>query len=185
MVQKITRSLMCCVLFAMSVVASFAADKLMIVGDAVWGGWTPANSVVMLPDGENVFKATVYLKKIDGETDNKGFKLLTAANFDGLQYHAGDSDVELEEGVAAQLYDNQENGEDKKFQVKESANYDVVCDLNAKTITVTKSAYQEHPINHNALWMVGDATPGNWDFDSLTPMTQDSENPMVFKATTY
>ena len=38
MVQKITRSLMCCVLFAMSVVASFAADKLMIVGDAVWGG---------------------------------------------------------------------------------------------------------------------------------------------------
>ena len=38
MVQKITRSLMCCVLFAMSVVASFAADKLMIVGDAVLGG---------------------------------------------------------------------------------------------------------------------------------------------------
>lgn len=38
---KITRSLMCCVLFAMSVVASFAANKLMIVGDAVWGGWTP------------------------------------------------------------------------------------------------------------------------------------------------
>ena len=166
MVQKITRSLMCCVLFAMSVVASFAADKLMIVGDAVWGGWTPANSVVMLPDGENVFKATVYLKKIDGETVKEGFKLLTAANWDCLQYHAGDSDVELEEGVAAQLYDNQENGNDKKFQVKESANYDVVCDLNAKTITATKSAYQEHPVNHNALWMVGDATPGDWDFGS-------------------
>lgn len=185
MVQKITRSLMCCVLFAMSVVASFAADKLMIVGDAVWGGWTPANSVVMLPNGENVFKATVYLKKVDGETVTQGFKLLTAANWDCLQYHAGDSDVELEEGVAAQLYDNQENGNDKKFQVKESANYDVVCDLNTKKITVTKSAYQEHPINHNALWMVGDATSGGWDFGSLTPMTQDSENPMVFKATTY
>lgn len=107
--------------------------------------------------------------------------MLTAANWDCLQYHAGDSDVELEEGVAAQLYDNQENGNDKKFQVKESANYDVVCDLNAKTITVTKSAYQEHPVNHNALWMVGDATSGGWDFGSLTPMTQDSENPMVLK----
>lgn len=115
MVQKITRSLMCCVLFAMSVMASFAADKLMIVGDAVWGGWTPANSVVMLPDGENVFKATVYLKKVDGETVKEGFKLLTAANWDCLQYHAGDANVELEEGVAAQLYDNQENGNDKKF----------------------------------------------------------------------
>ena len=90
MVQKITRSLMCCVLFAMSVVASFAADKLMIVGDAVWGGWTPANSVVMLPDGENVFKATVYLKKVDGETVKEGFKLLTAANWDCLQYHAAE-----------------------------------------------------------------------------------------------
>lgn len=180
MVQKITRSLMCCVLFAMSVVASFAANKLMIVGDAVWGGWTPENSVVMLPDGENVFKATVYLKKVDGETVKEGFKLLTAANWGCLQYHAGDSDVELEEGVAVQLYDNQENGNDKKFQVKESANYDVVCDLNTKTITATKSAYQEHPVNHNALWMVGDATSGGWDFGSLTPLTQDLENPMVF-----
>lgn len=176
---------MCCVLFAMSVVASFAADKLMIIGDAVWGGWNPENSVVMLPAGENVFKATVYLKKVDGETVTQGFKLLTAANLECLQYHAGDSNVELEEGVAAQLYDSQENSSDNKFQVKESANYDVVCDLNAKTITATKSAYQDHPVNHNALWMVGTATSGGWDIISSPQMTQDSENPMVFKATTY
>lgn len=185
MVQKITRSLMCCVLFAMSVVASFAADKLMIIGDAVWGGWNPENSVVMLPAGENVFKATVYLKKVDGETVIQGFKLLTAAKWDCLQYHAGDSNVELGEGVAAKLYDSQENSSDNKFQVKESANYDVVCDLNAKTITATKSAYQDHPVNHNALWMVGTATSGGWDIISSPQMTQDSENPMVFKATTY
>lgn len=185
MVQKITRSLMCCVLFAMSVVASFAADKLMIIGDAVWGGWNPENSVVMLPAGENVFKATVYLKKVDGETVTQGFKLLTAANLECLQYHAGDSNVELEEGLAAKLYDSQENSSDNKFQVKESANYDVVCDLNAKTITATKSAYQDHPVNHNALWMVGTATSGGWDIISSPQMTQDSENPMVFKATTY
>lgn len=185
MVQKITRSLMCCVLFAMSVVASFAADKLMIIGDAVWGGWNPENSVVMLPAGENVFKATVYLKKVDGETVTQGFKLLTAAKWDCLQYHAGDSNVELGEGVAAKLYDSQENSSDNKFQVKESANYDVVCDLNAKTITATKSAYQEHPVNHNALWMVGTATSGGWDIIYSPQMTQDSENPMVFKATTY
>lgn len=176
---------MCCVLFAMSVVASFAADKLMIIGDAVWGGWNPENSVVMLPAGENVFKATVYLKKVDGETVTQGFKLLTAAKWDCLQYHAGDSDVELGEGVAAKLYDSQENSSDNKFQVKESANYDVVCDLNAKTITATKSAYQDHPVNHNALWMVGTATSGGWDIISSPQMTQDSENPMVFKATTY
>lgn len=176
---------MCCVLFAMSVVASFAADKLMIIGDAVWGGWNPENSVVMLPAGENVFKATVYLKKVDGETVTQGFKLLTAAKWDCLQYHAGDSNVELGEGVAAKLYDSQENSSDNKFQVKESANYDVVCDLNAKTITATKSAYQEHPVNHNALWMVGTATSGGWDIIYSPQMTQDSENPMVFKATTY
>lgn len=176
---------MCCVLFAMSVVSSFAADKLMIIGDAVWGGWNPENSVVMLPAGENVFKATVYLKKVDGETVIQGFKLLTAAKWDCLQYHAGDSNVELGEGVAAKLYDSQENSSDNKFQVKESANYDVVCDLNAKTITATKSAYQDHPVNHNALWMVGTATSGGWDIISSPQMTQDSENPMVFKATTY
>ena len=111
--------------------------------------------------------------------------MLTAAKWDCLQYHAGDSNVELGEGVAAQLYDSQENSSDNKFQVNESANYDVVCDLNAKTITATKSAYQDHPVNHNALWMVGTATSGGWDIISSPQMTQDSENPMVFKATTY
>lgn len=111
--------------------------------------------------------------------------MLTAANWDCLQYHAGDSNVELGEGVAAKLYDSQENSSDNKFQVKESANYDVVCDLNAKTITATKSAYQDHPVNHNALWMVGTATSGGWDIISSPQMTQNSENPMVFKATTY
>ncbi len=34
-----TRFWMCCVLFAASVVNSLAADRLVIIGDAVWGGW--------------------------------------------------------------------------------------------------------------------------------------------------
>ena len=41
----ITRFLMCCILFAVSFVTSFAADKLILIGDAAPDGWALNNSV--------------------------------------------------------------------------------------------------------------------------------------------
>ena len=53
-----------------------------------------------------------------------------------------------------------DNSNDNKFQVGETANYSIVCDLAAKTVTVTKAAYQDDEIKHTALWLVGSATTG-------------------------
>ncbi len=182
--KNFTRLFMCCLMFAASSISSIAADKLMIVGDAVWGGWTPSNSVVMQKAGDNVFKATVYLKAIDGTNVKEGFKFLTKANWDCEQFRAGENNVVLENGKAVDIFSNSEdNNKDMKFQVTESANYDMTCDLNTKKLTVTKASYQDHQINHTTLWMMGPAVSGDWGIDKGAEMNQDIENPMTFKAT--
>lgn len=40
---------------------------------------------------------------------------------------------------------------DYKFKVKESANYDVTCDLGSMTVSVVKSDYQQKPVHHGAV----------------------------------
>lgn len=178
--KNFTRILVGCLLSAVSVVSASAADRLFMIGDAVWGGWTLSNSVWMLQTSDNVFKATVYLNKDAAE----GFKLMTDTDWGCEQYRAGAEGVVLTEGQAATLVSsNEDNGADKKFSVSESANYDVVCNLNDMTITATKAAYQENPIKQNALWLIGEAAPNGWNLgNDMYPMDWNEANPMLFTA---
>lgn len=157
--------------------ADFVVDHLFVIGDAIWSGWGFANSTVLLPGEDGICKATLYLEA------DKGFKLMAESDFNGYQFRAGEADVTLKNGVAANLVSSEVNREDKKFMVNESANYDIVCDVNNKTITLTKSAYQDAHAKHAELWMIGDATPNEWQIDKGVLLTQDAENPMVYTAT--
>ena len=128
-------------------------------------------------DAPDVFKATVNLKA------NSDFKFLTETWWGALEYRAGDTGVTLTEGVATPLVTSDENSNDNKFQVSEQANYDIVCDLAAKTITVTKAEYQDNPLKHTALWLIGSATPGNWNLADGAMLTPTIGNPTVFVGT--
>lgn len=169
----------CSLVLAATVLTANAADRLLIVGEAVWGGWSIDNSIVMFNSTENpdVFKATVNLNA------NGTFKFLTTTDWGNLEYRAGDNDVTLAEGVASPLVSTEENSNDKQFKVRETANYDIVCDLAAKTIIVTKAAYQDDVIKHTALWLVGSATTGKWDLGKATMILPSDDNPMVFRGT--
>ena len=173
------RKMFCSLALAATVLTANAADRLLIVGEAVWGGWSIDNSIVMLNSTENpdVFKATVNLNA------NGTFKFLTTTVWGNLEYRAGDNDVTLTEGVASALVSTEENSNDKKFKVSETANYDIVCDLVAKTIVVKKEAYQTNPLNHTALWLVGSATLGGWSISEGTMLSPLADNPTVFTAT--
>ena len=164
---------------ALGSISAKAADRLLIVGDAVWGGWSIDNSVEMPSTTEqpDVWKATVYLKA------NSDFKFLTTKDYGNLEYRAGDNTVILASGVQGKLVSSAENGNDNKFQVSEAANYDIVCDLEQKTITVTKSAYQNYELNFPALYLVGSATPGGWSLPQAAMLTQDTSNPVVYSGT--
>ena len=173
------RKMFCSLALAATVLSANAADRLLIVGEAVWGGWSIDNSIVMLNSTENpdVFKATVNLNA------NGTFKFLTTTDFGKLEYRAGANDVTLAEGVVSPLVSTEENSNDKQFKVSETANYDIVCDLTAKTIVVKKANYQTNPLKHTALWMIGSATPGGWSIGDGVMLSPDADNPTVFKAT--
>ena len=61
--KTFTKSILCCALFVVGALSAKAADRLVIVGDATWGGWNLGQSTVMQKSDENadVFKATVHL----------------------------------------------------------------------------------------------------------------------------
>lgn len=176
-IKNFTQRLLGCMLLAASTLTVQAADRLLIVGEAVWGGWSIDNSIVMFNSTENpdVFKATVNLNA------NGTFKFLTTTDWGNLEYRAGDNDVTLAEGVASALVSTEENSNDKQFKVSETANYDIVCDLVAKTIVVTKAAYQETEIKHTALWLIGSATPGGWSLGDGVKISPRADNPMVLE----
>ena len=173
------RKMFCSLALAATMLTANAADRLLIVGEAVWGGWSIDNSIVMFNSTENpdVFKATVNLNA------NGTFKFLTTTDWGNLEYRAGDNDVTLNEGVAAAIVSTEENSNDKQFKVSETANYDIVCDLVAKTIVVKKAKYQTNPLKHTALWLVGSATPGGWSIGDGVMLSPDADNPTVFKTT--
>ena len=166
-------------LLAASTLTVQAAERLLIVGDGVWGGWSIDNSIVMMNDAAqpDVFTATVSLKA------NSDFKFLTETEWGKLEYRAGDAGVTLSDGVSAALVSSDDNSNDNKFQVGETANYSIVCDLAAKTVTVTKAAYQDDELKHTALWLVGSATTGGWDLGNATMILPSDDNPMVFRGT--
>ena len=177
--KTFTQRLLGCMLLAASTLTVQAAERLLIVGDGVWGGWSIDNSIVMMNDAAqpDVFTATVSLKA------NSDFKFLTETEWGKLEYRAGDAGVTLSDGVSAALVSSDDNSNDNKFQVGETANYSIVCDLAAKTVTVTKAAYQDDVIKHTALWLVGSATTGGWDLGKATMILPSDDNPMVFRGT--
>ena len=97
MKKNFFRNLLCSMALVATVLTANAADRLLIVGEAVWGGWSIDNSIVMFNTTENPdqFKATVNLNQ------NGTFKFLTTTDWGGLEYRAGDSMVMLESDVQA------------------------------------------------------------------------------------
>ena len=75
--MNFTRRVLSCVLFAACVMTANAVERLMVVGDGVWGSWSIDNSIVMFNTAEqpDVWKATVNLKA------DAGFKFLTEARW--------------------------------------------------------------------------------------------------------
>ena len=178
--KTFTKSMLCCALYVVGALTAHAADRLVIVGDATWGGWNLSQSTVMQKSDDNadVFKATVHLDA------NKEFKFLTELGWGNLEYRAGAGPVTLQSGVEAPLVSSEDEPKDGKFFVSESANYDVVCNLAEKTVVVTKATYQATALKHTALWMIGSATKGGWSIGEGTVMKQDAANPAKFSART-
>lgn len=163
-----------------AVSVSKAADKLLIVGDAAWGGWALDRTAVMLRDAGNpdIFRYTGWLEA------DKEFKFLAQAQWDGDEYrNASDNPYDISRlALCNNGRNDSDRNRDYKFKVGESANYDITCDLSAMTVHVSKAAYQDAPIQHDVIYLVGDATPGGWALYESLPLAQDANDPFLFSA---
>ncbi len=157
------------------VVVEQGMRRPMIVGEAVWGGWSTENSCVMTPvEGkEGVYTYTGYFKA-DCE-----FKFLTRNNW-GEEYRNANHDDPYVNTDARIRFGG---GNDDKFKVAESGNYNVTVDLNNMTLHMEKAAYQDNQILHSVIYLIGDATPAGWNLLDAVPMKQDAANPFLFTTT--
>lgn len=154
----------------------FPAEQLLVVGDATWGEWSIDRTSIMVRDKSNpdVFRYKGWLKA------DKEFKFLTQAKWDGDEYRNSSTDPYE---ISTLILCNNSAGDsnrDYKFKVRESANYDITCDLGAMTVSVVKSDFQTSPVYHNVLFLVGDATPGGWALDQSARIAQDAADPLLF-----
>lgn len=176
MIFSTVKKLIFVVLAALCAFPAAAADHLFVVGDATWGQWSLDRTSVMLRDGENpdIFRYTGYLLA------DKEFKFLTETSWDRTEYRSASADPYIL-GEGSLIVCNS-NANDNKFKVRESANYDIVCNLAEMKISVTKAEFQSAPVYHNVLYLVGDATPGRWMLGEALPLAQSPSDPFIFSA---
>lgn len=175
MKKKITSLFLSLIALSATVFTAHAAERLLIIGDATPAGWSIDNALVMIQSLENpdIFTYTGYLKA------DADFKFTSNTFY-------GDADLEYRNASedAYEATTLMKGGDDRKFRVREAANYDIVCDLSNLSISVTKSEYQENPIRYNILYLIGGATVANWNLSQAVPMQQDANNPFILSVTT-
>ncbi len=170
-----TAVLMLTALMTMSTANAQSEAPLMLVGEAVCCGWSASSSPVMVADESTpgVFHYTGWLEA------DKEFKFITHTDWSGDQYlnpNATDPYI-LGETIL------QRNGDDTKFKVSQSGNYDITANVEQLTLSVTRSPYQEKAVHYNILYLVGGNTPGGWSLNDATPLKQSNDNPFLFTAT--
>lgn len=159
------------------------ADNLLwIVGGSLPEGWNPGRSTALVPNPDNskVFSGTVYLDPTKDPNDS-GFKFLTYPGWGHLEYRAA-KDAKLEDGKI-KIANSDENTDDSKIFVEESANYYITVDIENLEATIVKSEYQDTPIIDSSLFMVGTPTKGGYDIDNATPMYQNVNAPYTYTTT--
>gem|GEM_PF-1395382 len=147
-------------------------DNLYLVGDATPGGWDLANETAMTQDDNDPL-----VFSWEGALTAGGFKIAT----NNADFNTGDW---IQPAVDAQdlsetsyVIVSAESGTDNKWTITEeqAGNYKITVNLALETINI-----EFVPQYYQALYLVGDATPGGWDLGSKTAMNVDTLNPAVF-----
>lgn len=152
------------------------AGNLWVVGDGAPSGWSTDNATAIVSRPESqVYTGTLYL------TANKDFKFLTTTDFGNEEIGAAagatltDGKIQLAKGTNDEGY--------AKIQVPEDGNYYMSVDLTTMEAEIVKSSYQDTHIDLSSLFMVGSATPGQWNVDAGTPLYQSVNTPYVYSNT--
>lgn len=147
-------------------------SQLWLIGDATPGGWSLNAMTPMVESITNPFVFTYSGTFVPGE-----FKIATAADFNAPFFKPTVNHPDLS-ATSVQL---SAGNPDNKWIITaaDAGNYQITLNIQTNTISIVSldiPAYSQ-------LWLVGDATPGGWDLNSLTPMVRSSTDPFTFTYT--
>lgn len=129
---------------------------LYLVGDATPHGWDLGRATAMIMDMEH-FSTFSW-----SGTMHKGeFKLMVNTE-DWFPCFVKDS---TDEGKMV-YRDTEERYPDFKWTIAKTGNYRITADVEALTIEVAYLGGE----TYSHIYMIGDATPGGWSWDNITPM---------------
>ena len=129
---------------------------LYLVGDATPHGWDLGRATAMIMD-MNHFSTFSW-----SGTMHKGeFKLMVNTE-DWFPCFVKDS---TDEGKMV-YRDTEERYPDFKWTIAKTGNYRITADVEALTIEVAYLGGE----TYSHIYMIGDATPGGWSWDNITPM---------------
>ena len=152
---------------------SYYMSPVMLIGGASWTGWTLINACPLKQVGTDpIFTYVGWLEA------NQEFKFLTKTEWGQPEYRCK---VNFNAGTVGYLKLGQGDTGDDKFHVSQSGNYKLTLDLCEMKITADRSSYQTTPLKVAALYMIGDATPGGWNWENTTPLYQDDAQPWLYK----
>lgn len=150
------------------------ASNLWIIGDATPYSWSleDASALLPLPEDESLFVGTIYLKS------DSDFKFLTTTDWGAEEFGSKDGALIIDGKIdlAKGSYDTGYG----KIRVPQAGNYFISVNTKSMIASIEKSPYQSSEIHHCSLFLVGDATPGNWNVNAGSPLYQDRENPFLY-----
>ena len=164
------------------VVIENAEEHLILTGEAVaddsGSAYDLSKGIYMEKHSdENIFKATAFLK--GGEL----FKFANGTDWGScVSYNAAHPGCCFSDNlITADIVSHSPH--DHKFQVLQSANYDIRVDLDAMTVSVARSAWQTTPADrYPALYLVGDHC--GWNLSKADPVrATDTSRPHILTAT--
>lgn len=156
--------------------ANSAGDSLYMVGSATSGGWDLALQSAMIQSDADT---NIYVYSDTLKAGEFKIKLYPENDFcGGTWLHPISQAQDISETSAAILMGCSEDNPDYKWEITEAGLYTVTANLLDTTLTITLD--ESFEISYDSLYLMGDATPGGWDFANQVAMTADSEHENVF-----
>ncbi len=142
--------------------------KLYLVGDATSGGWDLSKATQMQIDAND---SSHFMWS--GDMNKGEFKLLTSTE-DWLPCYVSDEN----DPTKMHFREKEEDYPDYKWIIPTDGKYTI--DVNVKTLTMTITPPEE-PEKYSHLYMIGDATPGGWDWAQVTELNHPERDVFTWK----
>ena len=156
------------------------APQVFMIGDATPNGWSLDDAQMFTRDDSNK-----YLWSWTGTLVSGTFKCGVEKSFDAKFIRPASADVTVSSaGVSANSFVYTKSPDDQ-WKVTEAGDYTITLDLEKWTIDVKPAKagddeYDPNALKTDALYLIGDATPGGWSMDNLTALTRSADNKYVW-----